>query len=601
MAEAKKQFDEQTLARVLEAAYVLQEHQLELQEFKSSLDLMRKGPDAEQGMAAANVSPIPIGIPAPPVPPPVASAVPDSSAPIGSLAAPAPAPVPAPETATAKNDASILEQVMDTQRQVQVQKLDLEAAMSLVAGHVIEICGAAGAAIAIVNRRFVCYRSVAGIRTLPAGSEVSVDAALCARCLQSGEVLRCADVNSENLLQREECRHRGIGSLIAAPLFHEGRTVGALELLFSDPGAFTEQDVQTCQLMAGIITDSLSRDAGLRWKDAPAANAAPIDKVLPAEKETTSAREVEKEKAAAEATESYKCARCGHMLLAGEQFCGQCGTPRSGDYEPSMQSKVASLWHMQETRKPEPSPPVPVNEPPAELPPETAQLTLRTSILNPFDRPKRTSVPHFGLHNAEGTNGTQLPEPAGSEPPSEKRASEIDAYVPHPNKALEELISAPPPVQANWSSATEARDFLEQIAEGTPQNVLLRLWNTRRGDIYLAIAVILVVCVIRWGIWSSHPASPQPSPVPAPSAPHKMAEMDLPFSERMLISLGLAEAPEPPADKGNPSTQVWVDLHTALYYCPGTDLYGKTPTGKYTTQREAELDQFQPAYRKTCN
>lgn len=277
--------------------------------------------------------------------------------------------------------------------------------------------------------------------------------------------------------------------------------------------------------------------------------------------------------------------------------------PRSGDYEPpSMQSKVASLWHMQEARKPEALPPVPVNEPPAELAPETAQLTLRTSILNPFDRPKRTSVPHFGLQNPEAAHSTEPPEPAASiEPPMEKLASEIDAPVPHKNKALEELISTPPPVQANWSSATQARDFLEQIADGAPQNALLRLWNTRRGDIYLAIAVILVVCVIRWGIWSSHPASPQPTPAPAPTAPHKMAEMDLPFSERMLISLGLAEAPEPPPDKGNPSTQVWVDLHTALYYCPGADLYGKTPTGKYTTQREAELDQFQPAYRKTCN
>lgn len=603
MAEAKKKFDEQTLARVLEAAYVLQEHQLELQQFKSSLDLMRKGPDSEQAVAPAAVSPVPIDIPAPPVPPPIASAAAASVAPIAFPTSPAPPPVPAPEAVAAKSDASILEQVMDTQRQVQAQKLDLEAAMSLVAGQVIEICGAAGAAIAIVNRRTVDYRSVAGIRTLPAGSEVSVDDALCARCLQSGEVMQCADTNSENLLQREECRHRGIGSLIAAPLFHQGRTVGALELLFSDPGAFTEQDVQTCQFMAGIITDSLSRDPGLRWKDAPAANTAPIDAVVPAKKETTLAAELEKEKAA-EATESYECSRCRHMLLAGEQFCGQCGTPRSGDYEPTMQSKVASLWHMQETRKPEPTPPIPVNEPPAELTPETAQLTLRTSIPNPFDRPKRTGVPHFGLNNTEATQGPKLFEPTASiEPPTEKSASEIGASVSHTNKALEDLISTPPPVQANWSSATQARDFLEQIADGTPQNILLRLWNTRRGDIYLAIAVILVVCVIRWGIWSSHPASPQPTPVPvpAPSAPHKMAELDLPFSERMLISLGLAEAPEPPADKGNPTTQVWVDLHTALYYCPGADLYGKTPTGKYTTQREAELDQFQPAYRKTCN
>jgi hypothetical protein len=69
----------------------------------------------------------------------------------------------------------------------------------------------------------------------------------------------------------------------------------------------------------------------------------------------------------------------------------------------------------------------------------------------------------------------------------------------------------------------------------------------------------------------------------------------------MLISLGVAEAPEPPESKGNPEIQVWVDLPTALYYCPGTDLYGKTPKGKFTTQRDAQLDQFEPASRKACN
>lgn len=297
------------------------------------------------------------------------------------------------------------------------------------------------------------------------------------------------------------------------------------------------------------------------------------------------------------------------MLLPVEQFCGECGTPRAGDYEPAtMQSKVASLWHMQETTRPEPSTPVQLDEFHDEPVQDAAQVRLTTSILNPPDRSKRTVVPHFGMHETEPNNGTEAREAVASsiESPDAKPASEFESPVPRTNKALEELISPPAPVRADWSSATSARDFLEQVLDGKPQNVLLRLWNTRRGDIYLAIAVVLVLCVIRWGMWSGHPVSPQPTAAPAqpakaPQAPQKTAEPDLSVSERMLIALGLADAPEPPVDKGNPSTQVWVDLHTALYYCPGADLYGKTATGKYTTQREAELDQFQPAYRKTCN
>jgi len=69
----------------------------------------------------------------------------------------------------------------------------------------------------------------------------------------------------------------------------------------------------------------------------------------------------------------------------------------------------------------------------------------------------------------------------------------------------------------------------------------------------------------------------------------------------MLIGLGLAEPPAAPESKGNPDTKVWVDLHTALYYCPGSDLYGKTTKGRFVTQRDAQLDQFEPASRKACD
>ena len=65
--------------------------------------------------------------------------------------------------------------------------------------------------------------------------------------------------------------------------------------------------------------------------------------------------------------------------------------------------------------------------------------------------------------------------------------------------------------------------------------------------------------------------------------------------------MGLAEPPETPEYKGNPDTQVWIDLRTALYYCPGSDLYGKTPKGRLSSQRDAQLDQFEPADRKPCD
>ena len=70
--------------------------------------------------------------------------------------------------------------------------------------------------------------------------------------------------------------------------------------------------------------------------------------------------------------------------------------------------------------------------------------------------------------------------------------------------------------------------------------------------------------------------------------------------EKLLINLGCGGSTASARLYGQPKTQVWVDVHTALYYCPGSDLYGKTADGKFSSQKDAQQDQFEPANRKAC-
>ncbi len=185
-------------------------------------------------------------------------------------------------------------------------------------------------------------------------------------------------------------------------------------------------------------------------------------------------------------------------------------------------------------------------------------------------------------------------------PSAEREEAEEEEKIP----VAESTALAKPERTTAWSSAASAREFLEKLAPARRSRTLAQFWTNRRGDIYLAIAVLLVGAVIRWGIWSKHSVSATGRTTQAAAAAHRKPaapNADLSMFDRMLISLGLAEAPPSPEYKGNPDTQVWVDLRTALYYCPGDDLYGKTAKGKITSQRDAQLDQFEPAYRKTCD
>ena len=369
----KPVLDEQTLAKLLEAAYVLQEHNRELQEMELGLDLKRDQLESEDRSTRASR-------------------------------------VAAPQTEAEPPSAdytSTLAEIVATQHQIQVRHLELEPAMSLVAERLTQIARASGAAIGILDykrlddknlddkgeakkdkkkddkrdgkndSKKLRYRATAGLLTLPAGTEVPMEKALCLASLRTGQVLRCADVNPEFLLDTEECRRRGIQSLIAVPIFHDGEVAGGLELYYPTTHAFTEQDVHTCQLMAGLVTEALARDEEVSLKKSLASERAVMLEALEKLKPNLAAL-VDKPGAAESAARSrvpaiaaspavaasgvaastsasiFVCRKCGHKLVGEEQFCGNCGLPRAIVYEaPSMQSREASLRSLQETMRQE--------------------------------------------------------------------------------------------------------------------------------------------------------------------------------------------------------------------------------------------------------
>jgi hypothetical protein len=125
---------------------------------------------------------------------------------------------------------------------------------------------------------------------------------------------------------------------------------------------------------------------------------------------------------------------------------------------------------------------------------------------------------------------------------------------------------------------------------------LAKMWREQRATLYLAAAMgVLAVVIVSWIM---QPAAP---PVAASTAQQASAPRELSMMDKMLVSMGLAEAPAAPVHQGDPNAKVWVDVHTALYYCAGADLYGHTKGGKISKQRDAQLDQFQPAAGKACD
>jgi putative methionine-R-sulfoxide reductase with GAF domain len=577
----KPVLDEQTFEKLLEAAYVIQEHNLGMREMEESLELHSE--QLRQQDAAAQ------------------AALPRR-------------PEPDEGLSTNSDYTLTLAEIVEVQHQIQMRHLESGKAMALVAERIARITNASGAAIGILEGKAIRYRAGAGTSALLPGSEVPLETAICASSVRTGQVLRTYDINTEFMFDPDLCRKRQIQSLVTVPVYYDGDIVGALELYFDKVHGFAEQDIHTCQLIAGLVTEAIGRDRESALRKSLAADrsilaaSARLTPELAALAQNKLSEMAGTNFSASEvsAAESSICWKCGSDVLAQEQFCGKCGAPRVGESDQSsLQSKLASAWQMQSASH-ETSRAVPQN---GTSPPQEA---------NRLAASRRTAASSA----AEERDNLRQPRPLPKLDeddllPAQLFAASADeeslnAFLSPSSQSGENDLEASPaallklgPQDVTWSSAAKAREFLEVLAGTRSPSAFARFWHARRGDFYLAFALILVAVVIRWGILSSHSvgATSRGTAVSGSTYRHKppAPDADLSMFDKLLINLGLAEAPETPEYKGNPDTQVWIDLHTALYYCPGSDLYGKTPKGKFASQRDAQLDQFESAYRKACD
>jgi hypothetical protein len=158
----------------------------------------------------------------------------------------------------------------------------------------------------------------------------------------------------------------------------------------------------------------------------------------------------------------------------------------------------------------------------------------------------------------------------------------------------EDLAQADPdlavqPFQFSVNDDLYPSDASISIDEDAPRSLIQRFgaWHVKlrfqRADLYLGVAVFVAALALLW---------------PVADAPQRAA---LGPWERALVTIGIAEAPAPLVHlRGDPGIMVWVDPHSALYYCPGEEQYGKTADGRFSPQREAQMDRFEPASRTAC-
>src|SRR5688572_68076 len=151
--------------------------------------------------------------------------------------------------------------VIATQEEIARTRLELGAVMQVVVDRAAALTDAAGAAIELVEGKQLVYRAVSGAATPYAGQRLDIEGSLSGHALQTGRALKSDDTTREDRVDLEAASRVGARSMIIVPLFHRAESVGALKVFAPTRAAFDDRDVETLQLMAGLIGAAMARAA----------------------------------------------------------------------------------------------------------------------------------------------------------------------------------------------------------------------------------------------------------------------------------------------------------------------------------------------------
>lgn len=129
-------------------------------------------------------------------------------------------------------DPALLSAMVQVERMIRPGGLTLDEALQLVADQALNVGGAAGAAVAVLENDRLIYRAASGNAIDCAGQDVKVKSA--------------SDASGRTLI---------------LPFFHEHALAGLLEVRYNDPHIFQQREIHAYQFLASLAGDAIAQHA----------------------------------------------------------------------------------------------------------------------------------------------------------------------------------------------------------------------------------------------------------------------------------------------------------------------------------------------------
>lgn len=124
------------------------------------------------------------------------------------------------------------------------------ALMDCAAAKAVQLTGADGAVVELVEGSAVVYRAAHGMAEAQLGLRMQIKGSLSGHVLTSRQAATCNDSETDDRVNREACRRVGLRSMAILPMLFGEQAGGVLKLAWREPRPFDQDEVPVGQAIA---------------------------------------------------------------------------------------------------------------------------------------------------------------------------------------------------------------------------------------------------------------------------------------------------------------------------------------------------------------
>ena len=163
-----------------------------------------------------------------------------------------------------EQDTQRLNDIIATQALLAQAGVNLPSLLNLAAQKIHRLTGATGTIVELIEQDDLVSAAAFGSTVPFVGFRLNMSESMSGLCIRKRRILKCDNSFDDPRVDQAACLMVGAVSLLVAPLYNKGTAIGVLKILSSTPNAFGQRDVQTLELMAGLLGAAIAQQVRLQ-------------------------------------------------------------------------------------------------------------------------------------------------------------------------------------------------------------------------------------------------------------------------------------------------------------------------------------------------